>query len=237
VDEDRRGTLPICTRTGPAARPSTRRPAATAAAEYGRDSGGFEKLLRATDDLTKKEGFLLELFQPTRRARPFFRILTLVAAKGAGRRLPLGILLQPPLAVTLLGALVYLGGVDLGRWSPLPGVASGTSGLLPAVFVAATLFLLALLGMVWYLYVRMELVLRRQTFGFWPREATKGIQAARPHRLAAREDSGLRRGWELGAGSGTVPGRPLAAPPCASATDPAPALETRRAWCRSRCRS
>ncbi|WP_345029581.1 patatin-like phospholipase family protein, partial [Kutzneria kofuensis] len=54
--------------------------AVTAAAEYARDSGGFERLEALRQQL-QQPGLIVKQFRPSKQARPLFRILLAAQAK------------------------------------------------------------------------------------------------------------------------------------------------------------
>ncbi len=60
----------------------------TAAAEYGREEGGFDKVAKLPDDLSKN---LLEKFQPTPKLKPLFDLL-IASMEGGKTGLPLALL-------------------------------------------------------------------------------------------------------------------------------------------------
>jgi predicted acylesterase/phospholipase RssA len=60
----------------------------TAAAEFGREEGGFDKVAKLPDDLSKN---LLEKFQPTPKLKPLFDLL-IASMEGGKTRLPLALL-------------------------------------------------------------------------------------------------------------------------------------------------
>ncbi|MDQ1436652.1 MAG: hypothetical protein QOK43_281 [Acidimicrobiaceae bacterium] len=88
-----------------------------AAAELGRDAGGFQELAKLPDDLGRD---LLRMFQPSRTTRPLFRILLAAMDKERGKGVRAARLLggvvgaaPAPFAGTLLG------GAALGLWGLL----------------------------------------------------------------------------------------------------------------------
>jgi predicted acylesterase/phospholipase RssA len=63
--------------------------AVTAAAEYDRENGGFQRLGKVRDQLSER-GFLLELFTPQPATRPLMKTLLRLFMPEAGKPLPLG---------------------------------------------------------------------------------------------------------------------------------------------------
>ena len=91
--------------------------AMAAAAEVGRDAGGFQALAKLPDDLGRD---LLRIFQPSRRTRPLFRILLSTMDKERGRAVMVlrvlgGVIGTAPAAF----ALTLVAGLILGLWGLL----------------------------------------------------------------------------------------------------------------------
>ena len=95
--------------------------AATAAAELGRDTGGFEKLNRLSTELTT-DGFLQSLFQPAKKMRASFDLLfALQRQKSRSRKVGL-------VALTLLRRFLGWGIVAAGLTAAYLGLVVGRFG-------------------------------------------------------------------------------------------------------------
>lgn len=141
--------------------------AATAAAEYGRDRGGFERLATLPHELGEH---LVDLFQPTPDSAPAFTVLMAALEPGGKRRklirLGRGIAGQSPRTVALLGAallgvpamLLFGDGLD-HPWTWWAWVAVTALAWIPA----ATLVMLAVTG--WLFARRTSACLQDQGFG------------------------------------------------------------------------
>lgn len=125
--------------------------AVTAAAEYGRDSGGFEKLNEVKKQLASGT-FLRDLFQPTKETRPLFDILLGAAEVQTGRggvskktgvwRKALEVVHKLEKSSKLLFLLFYVGGALLGLF-----IALGLGRLVQANLNAPALAALILFGL------------------------------------------------------------------------------------------
>ncbi|MEA2704299.1 MAG: hypothetical protein QOD63_2244 [Actinomycetota bacterium] len=91
--------------------------AMAAAAEMGRDAGGFQELAKLPDDLGRD---LLRIFQPSRRTRPLFRILLSTMDKERGRMV-MGLRVLGGVIGTASAAfaLTLLAGLLVGLWGLL----------------------------------------------------------------------------------------------------------------------
>lgn len=110
--------------------------ALTAAAEKGREQGGFEKIAKVAEDLPHR---MRGLFQPTPRHKPLFGVLMRLAVKQGGGRKALGVIglvvaAYPGTAV--LGALPALVLLALGWRLGSPLMAVVTAVLALVVFMA-----------------------------------------------------------------------------------------------------
>ncbi len=93
--------------------------AATAAAEYGRETGGFDKLAALNDRLCE-EGFLRRLFQPSAKTRALWEVASaaFLDAHAAPKivRTAWAMARWMPMALSAGGAVGTLGGAILARW-------------------------------------------------------------------------------------------------------------------------
>ncbi len=146
--------------------------ALAAAAELGRDRGGFEKLKEEQEKL-RGEGFLLEIFRPTARARPLMdTLLDLVEArneaKARGKRPWVAVLrsLVPILVRHNPGPFVKgaLAGVALGVATVYVLAGAFDSALAPQSLYAAMFVVGAvsafLAGLAWTKIVLLRVLLR-----------------------------------------------------------------------------
>jgi len=131
--------------------------AATAAAELGRDKGGFEKLDALSQELSES-GRLLELFQPTRDTAPAMRLflLTLDRDSGVGKvwaaARAFGLYWRFGVIVMLVLALFLLGGAGLAVSGSVRGVGFWIGYTVVAVLVA---HVVAAAVVPWWLLRRM----------------------------------------------------------------------------------
>ena len=99
-----------------------------AAAEYGRGSGGFEKLQSLPDDFTVHP--LADLFQPQPRTQPLLELMLAITARGAGGS-PISL---PQRVMTILG--IALARLRLALLGFVPGALLLALGLVSAVLAA-----------------------------------------------------------------------------------------------------
>ncbi|MGH8470222.1 MAG: patatin-like phospholipase family protein [Gammaproteobacteria bacterium] len=162
--------------------------AATAAAEYGRNTGGFDKLCALRDQLSKGT-FLRDLFQPSQSTRPLFGFLLdfmqLVKGKeGAWSKVTLAVRLLPhhfPI-VSGLGSLLGVGAALAVTW-----LVSGSSPL--GVFVLTVI--LAIAGAILLTAVRIWRILTRTV----PKNAFGICTGRRDGPDAGEEDPTVLTDW------------------------------------------
>ncbi|WP_188581360.1 patatin-like phospholipase family protein [Tistrella bauzanensis] len=136
----------------------------TAAAEYGRNAGGFDRLAAIPDTL---QAHLLDLFQPDPRAQGLYDLIMAAAI----RRWPLtalGLLLRAGLPWNLAGLMIGLGGAAL---------AGGIGGWIVGIVAALLLVVLISAGTaLWRLYA----ILPALDYGLCAGSAPDGATPAFP---------------------------------------------------------
>ncbi|MBN9315240.1 MAG: patatin-like phospholipase family protein [Devosia sp.] len=138
--------------------------AVTAAAEFGRATGGFARLERVPDEIAQH---LSELFQPTPALRPLYRVFAALTQRGLASGLLAAILAYLPWMLAALG-LAALAAVAV--W------LGGTSPLVAAALGALVFLVLDVLVLAFCLYRDLMKRLPKYDFGLCPGPTQAGAR-------------------------------------------------------------